>query len=324
MRGDVSSLSTSLSTIRSTRQLCKMSHTPPKNIVVIGGGISGVSTAYFLATSKARQGAKITLVEGTKIAAGASGYSGGFLAKDWHGSATAGEHRDVLLDLTLDCHQVSKVRLTIDLSAMSYELHAKLAEEFGGKEKWGYRTVDTLVCRLILSFPRSYQSVDFDATRKAKKPSPLQWIPDGTIHSSRSLGGHSTTAQVHPRLLTTFLSDKFVDKENTNLLIGQATSAKVENGSIRAVVVRTDTGEIEVPSDNIVIAAGPWTGELSKDLLGQKIGSKLGVTGHRAHSIVVKTKEELSAHCLFTSMTLEDGSAAEPEVYTRPDGTTYV
>lgn len=64
--------------------------TPPKNIVIIGGGIVGVSTAYFTAISNARSvGTKITLVEGTKIAAGASGYSGGFLAKDWHGSPTA-------------------------------------------------------------------------------------------------------------------------------------------------------------------------------------------------------------------------------------------
>ena len=69
-----------------------MSHASPKNIVVIGGGIAGVSTAYFLSTSAAKAGAKITLVEGTKIAAGASGYSGGFLAKDWHGTATASGH----------------------------------------------------------------------------------------------------------------------------------------------------------------------------------------------------------------------------------------
>jgi len=68
-----------------------MTHSSPKNIVVIGGGIAGTTTAYFLAQSAARAGAKITLVEGTKVAAGASGYSGGFLAKDWHGTATASE-----------------------------------------------------------------------------------------------------------------------------------------------------------------------------------------------------------------------------------------
>lgn len=62
----------------------------PQNIVLIGGGIAGTTTAYYLATHPQRPaGSKITIVEGTKIAAGASGYSGGFLAKDWHGSATA-------------------------------------------------------------------------------------------------------------------------------------------------------------------------------------------------------------------------------------------
>jgi hypothetical protein len=31
------------------------------------------------------------------------------------------------------------------VSAMSYDLHAKLADEFDGKTNWGYRAVDTLV-----------------------------------------------------------------------------------------------------------------------------------------------------------------------------------
>lgn len=98
-----------------------MAINPPQNIVIIGGGIAGVSTAYFLSISPSLSpNTHITLVEGTKIAAGASGYSGGFLAKDWHGSATA------------------------SLAAMSYDLHGKLAKELGG-EKRGYRTVETLV-----------------------------------------------------------------------------------------------------------------------------------------------------------------------------------
>jgi len=64
----------------------------PQNIVVVGGGIAGITTAWYLATHPKRPAnSKITVIEGTKIAAGASGYSGGFLAKDWHGSATASE-----------------------------------------------------------------------------------------------------------------------------------------------------------------------------------------------------------------------------------------
>lgn len=260
---------------------------PPQNIAIIGGGIAGISTAYFLANSPALPpGAKITVVEGTEIAAAASGKSGGFLAKDWHGTPTA------------------------SLSAMSYDLHAELAGKYGGAEKWGYRTVDTL-------------SVETDATRKSKRAPPVSWLPPNVL-SSRSLGDHRTTAQVHPGLLTKFLADQTFTSPNTKLVIGRAVSVKQEDGASRSVVVKTTSGEQEIPADCVVLAAGPWTGKLAVTLLGKKVGGQLGVEGHRAHSIVLKTKETLSAHCLFTSMTLEDGSAGEPEVYTRPDGTTYI
>ncbi|OCF36493.1 cytoplasmic protein [Kwoniella heveanensis BCC8398] len=269
----------------------------PSNILIIGGGIAGVSTAYFLACHPLRSAStKITLVEGTKVAAAASGKSGGFLAKDWHGSATA------------------------DLSAMSYDLHKNLAEEFGGKENWGYRTVDTL-------------SIETDATRKSKRSSPLKWLPEGLVHSSRSLGSHTTTAQVHPGQFTEFFSSKFLEKPSTSLIIGQATSLSLkDDGSPKSVGVNKKHGSdsdsekssedqhIEVDADVVVLAAGPWTGSLADKLLGNKIGGRLGVTGHRAHSVVLRTKEELSATCLFTSMTMADGSAGEPEVYARPDG----
>lgn len=33
------------------------------------------------------------------------------------------------------------------LAAMSYDLHRELSDQFGGAEKWGYRTVETLVSR---------------------------------------------------------------------------------------------------------------------------------------------------------------------------------
>lgn len=83
---------------------------------------------------------------------------------------------------------------------------------------------------------------------------------------------------------------------------------------------RKDGQEENIDADLVVLAAGPWTGSLATKLLGNKIGGRLGVTGSRAHSIVLKTKKELTAHCLFTSMSMADGSVGEPEVYARPDG----
>lgn len=65
----------------------------PRNIVIIGGGIIGVCTAYYLVRDPLLpKGTTVTLVEGTEIAAGASGHAGGFLARDeeWFTEATKG------------------------------------------------------------------------------------------------------------------------------------------------------------------------------------------------------------------------------------------
>ena len=65
----------------------------PRDIVIIGGGIIGVCTAYYLVTDPSLpDDTTVTLVEGTSIAAGASGHAGGFLARDekWFTDATLG------------------------------------------------------------------------------------------------------------------------------------------------------------------------------------------------------------------------------------------
>lgn len=56
-----------------------MSEVASRQVVVIGGGIVGSSTAYYLK----KRGANVTILEGSSIAAGASGKAGGLLAYDW-------------------------------------------------------------------------------------------------------------------------------------------------------------------------------------------------------------------------------------------------
>ena len=170
------------------------------------------------------------------------------------------------------------------------------------------------------------QSIETDAKRASKKPAPLKWLPEGLVQSSRKLGGQSTTAQVHPRLMTNFIAEKFLARPNTSFLLGRATSLSLDKDRAKSVTVQPVEGgeKVELPADVVVLAAGPWTGQLATDLLGKEVGGRLGVSGHRAHSIVLKTKDELSAHCLFTNMAMADGSQGEPELYARPDGTTYM
>ncbi len=81
--------------------------------VILGAGIIGVSTAYYL--SEHQEPSSIHLVEPSpELFSSASGHAGGFLAKDWFGPSLAA------------------------LGAFSFEEHRRLAEECGGREKWGY------------------------------------------------------------------------------------------------------------------------------------------------------------------------------------------
>ncbi|KAG9904505.1 hypothetical protein KCU78_g14492, partial [Aureobasidium melanogenum] len=87
-----------------------------KNIVIIGGGIIGATSAYFLThhPSYNPEKHKVILLEATKIAGGASGKAGGLLALWAYPSS---------------------------IVPLSYKLHKQLAEKYGGDERWGYRQV---------------------------------------------------------------------------------------------------------------------------------------------------------------------------------------
>ena len=69
-------------------------------VVIIGGGIHGASTAYYLT----QMGIQPTIIERSTVGAAASGKSGGFLARQW-GSGP-----------------------TVQLHEKSFDLHRQLAE----------------------------------------------------------------------------------------------------------------------------------------------------------------------------------------------------
>ena len=178
-----------------------------------------------------------------------------------------------------------------------------------------------------------------DLTERTKRKSPIDWLPEGTVHHSRPLGTQKTTAQVHPQLFTRELFRMFLERPGTKVVYGSATQVgSSESGQNSLRVQARDSGETsDLAFTHLVLSAGPWTGALSKTLFpgpGTKktISSSgstsksldLAISGSRAHSIVLKTDRQLTAHALFTDMTLEDGDMAEPEVYARPDGTVYM
>jgi glycine/D-amino acid oxidase-like deaminating enzyme len=99
-------------------------------VVILGGGVIGVTTAYFLAA----KGAEVVVLERSAVACAASGKSGGFLALDW-------------------CDGTPLTRL----ARRSFALHAELAETLG--TDWGYRRMTTYAGTVNLSPVRTRSDI---------------------------------------------------------------------------------------------------------------------------------------------------------------------
>lgn len=210
---------------------------------------------------------RITILESTAIASCASGKAGGLLAKDWHEESTT------------------------PLSELSFKLHAELAKQHDGETKWGYRRLEAIHLEADLSaLPNGGDKKDPRGLRG--------WLGEGLGKRmrTRSLGTKDTIAQVHPALFT----NELVRLSGAKVVIASATSLVLAKGSsgVRNKVVGVgittsrDVAEVEeeIKATEVVIAAGPWTGELAVRLLGKERGRLLAVTGSRAHSIVLNTR----------------------------------
>ncbi len=277
---------------------------PPRHTVIIGGGIIGASTLYYSSRHPARSpDSRITLLEASKeLAPGASGKSGGFLALDWHGGATA------------------------SLAELSYELHRQLAEEGDGAKRWGYRDVET------------WQVTIDTAKKRGKGLKKMDWVDGQIVSDRRQMGGPGTTAQVTPKPLVEYLAEAAQREPGVDVRLGAKVTAlgqQGRDGPINSVTFTSPGGEEEtIECDRVVVAAGPWTGQLLKRTLATSgplnnsniIRKARTISGNRAHSIVVRGTRPTTEHCLFTEMRYGAGGAlaGEPEVYARADGTVYV
>ncbi|XP_040583244.1 uncharacterized protein [Lepeophtheirus salmonis] len=110
-----------------------------EHIVIVGGGIIGCATAYYLSQMGRTN---ITLIERHEIAGSSSGKAGGFLGRNW-----------------------SDHRLSGPLSRKSFELHKNLAHTL--PHEVDYRTLQTYAVR--------YSS----DTKSRKQSSKIPWIKKG-------------------------------------------------------------------------------------------------------------------------------------------------
>ncbi|PVH81592.1 FAD dependent oxidoreductase [Cadophora sp. DSE1049] len=295
------------------------SETAERNIVIVGGGIIGCTTAYFLTRHPSFNPTKhtITILEAQSIASGASGKAGGLLALWAYPSS---------------------------IVPLSYKLHAELAKEHDGAKRWGYRTVH---CGSLSAKWKDYSGetntntngnqdgagedwqklpkTNSKGVTKKGVPEELDWFDADCIKSYSEMGTPSTTAQVHPYQFTTSMADLAVSS-GAKVLLGSVTAIDYTGPhGVKSITYEDkETKHIHtLPATDVILAAGPWTSHVFPEAPIEAV---------RAHSVVVEA--DVSPYAVFSEITLPKGfggdgkrrhwSTVSPEMYARPDGTVYV
>ncbi|GAO16864.1 hypothetical protein UVI_02011850 [Ustilaginoidea virens] len=259
-----------------------------RNIVIIGGGVVGCTTAYYLTRHPRFNPAchSITLLEaGPTVAGGASGKAGGLLAL-WAYPAS--------------------------LVPLSYRLHAELAAKHNGAQRWGYRN---LQCG----------SLEADGAAKellaeAILPRELDWVDRDIITSWAEMGdpGTTETSQVHPFQFTTSIGELAQEagvRIKTNAKVTKIATSKTRLEKVE--YLDRNTGETVELTDmtDVVVTAGPWTGRLLP---------RAKVEGLRAHSVVFELPHDfVPEHRAKLGQKRLHRSRVDPEIYARPFGEAY-
>ncbi|KAF7910143.1 hypothetical protein BELL_0192g00120 [Botrytis elliptica] len=230
-----------------------------KNIVIIGGGIIGVSTAYWLTQHRLYDPSIhiITILEATEIAGGSSGKAGSLLAS-W---------------ATPSC-----------LAPLSFKLHMELAEMYKGSLCWGYRRVH---CADMAFDTRNNTS----AIESIDRFGTLKWINRSGIKAFSEIGKPDDTAQLHPKSLTNYLLN-LAQAKGLKVIIAPATSINYSSNreAVHSVEYSEHGTKRQIHATDTIIAAGPWS---------PKLLPRIPVYGVRSHSILMKPSKSLSPYVLF-------------------------
>jgi len=290
-----------------------------RHVVVVGAGIVGSSAAFFL--RRADPSLRVTLVDAANsVASAASGKAGGFLARDWS--------RDPLM-------------------RAGFDLHAELAREFGA-EAIGYRRMRTVAA----SFSMTRKEPSPPSSSKSPPTLAPPWLSADASRLSE-MGDESTTAQVHPGLLTKRLAEESgaaleLGAEVCGLSFVESSSSSSPKGSAAAAAAVVVGGvslldNRELPADAVVLALGPWLGHAARGWELPRGVSLPEVSAQRAHSVILAPRRGeggggggggaagkkgeappvVCATAVFAAVARRD-RVAEPELYPRGDGTVYV
>ncbi|KAL8817380.1 MAG: hypothetical protein Q9223_003782, partial [Gallowayella weberi] len=303
--------------------------------VIIGAGIIGTSTAYYLSQSDTSP-SSIHLVESSpQLFASASGYAAGFLARDWYSPPSA------------------------SLGRLSFDLHKKLAKAHGGYEKWGYsRSTATSFAETI----GGGEDEDWlgEGTSRAKAAKRIAENDDtrpvwlAPRHGKPDIIDKGEgTAQLDPYELCQFLWAECKSRGVKLHQPAKATSvARDPTGALSSIHIKflNTSKEYDIPCTRLILAAGAWTPQVFKTLFPTS-KLRIPVSSLAGHSLLLRSPHwpppntnlippstnttngqptgsentlpsQPPCHALFTSDSI---ASYAPELFTRlPSGHIYI
>ncbi|KAK0625097.1 FAD dependent oxidoreductase, partial [Bombardia bombarda] len=256
--------------------------------VILGGGILGLSTAYYLSLH-ALPGQTVTVVDSSpKLFQCASGRGTGILANNWF------------------------VEPFQTLARYSWDLHQSFSEEHGGREKWDYsgtirfdvhkgqltdestraRNQETLSQNRPSRCKRCIGAINSTASPGSKSP---KWLQIRENMEVDAVSGFNETSQIDPQKLSEFLLKKCL-QQGVRLHLNKMTtsvSRDAVSGEIDGIEVEHSNkpgGPRErLNATHLVIAAGPWSLGLFESLFPDASVAIPMWVNKSGNSLIVKT-----------------------------------
>ncbi|KAK3074244.1 hypothetical protein LTR53_003467 [Teratosphaeriaceae sp. CCFEE 6253] len=256
-------------------------------VVILGGGIIGFSIAYYLSQDPSFAGRIHVVDAADRLFESASGYAGGFLARDWFAEKAT------------------------PLGELSFRLHRQLADEHGGRKRWGYlgshvyslslddapagvRGEDWLLAGTSRAQAagrgREYGNISADGEAVNADGTPA-WMSSQQGASWNAIAGVEDCAQVEPRKLCEFLRSECQRRGVKVLLNTRATAVDQGTGNQSVVHLEATTGPSKprtLHCSDVIVAAGCWTPRIWQTLFPSS-PVKVEIDGLAGHSVIYRT-----------------------------------
>lgn len=216
------------------------------DVVVVGGGLIGCWTAYWLA----RAGVAVTLIERTAISWGATGRNGGFTgigsAEGYLGTIARIGHEGArgVWQITLESRHLLRRVLAEEGIVCDYREPGKLALALSDEDMAGIRrSAEAMVADGFTSLPLDRQQVQM-LIRTPLSPEIIggAYAPEhGSVHSARLIAGVALAAQRHGARLCAANVERVAP-------LGDGVLVQTSRGAVRAGAA--------------VVAVNAWSDEL--------------------------------------------------------------